>query len=889
MAEIDWARLESLFERAVALPKEAQEAFIADNAGDSPEIAAQLRAMLAADAQATSGSDLLARAQASDNDLIGTEIDRWRLLERIGSGGMGVVFLAERTDGNLEQRAALKIIKRGMDTDHVVQRFRQERQILAKLEHPNIARVYDGGVTVDGRPYFVMEHVDGLPITTYCDTNKLGIEQRLKLFQRVCDAVHAAHRNLIVHRDLKPSNIMVTDEGELKLLDFGIAKSLEETDDPGLTKTGLNVHTPAYAAPEQLLNEDVTTATDVYALGVILYELLAGRRPYEIKRSADEFRDLVVSGTPPKPSAAITVSRTDGTLAETISGNRGLRTDRLQRSLRGDLDTICLMALHREPQHRYPSADQVAADIGRYLRGQPVVAQPDSLAYRISKFVRRNRAGVAATAVVTLAFAGLVAFYTQRLAEERDVALAEQQKANEVVSFVTGLFEVSDPSESRGEEITARELLDAGSQRIAFDLAEQPEVRFTMQRVLGQVYSSLGAHQKARAILEEALAGQLEVLGDSALEVATTRLWLGRVLQNAGDNDGADVLYREAMATRRAALGGDSHEVLEVLSVRAFLEETLANFDEAEALYQQALALSRKLYSGDHPMVAKQMQELGGLYRVTDRAGDAEPILRDALAMQDRLFEGRHPEKADTKRQLAGLLRDTNRFEESKVIYLDLIASRTAMLGEEHHEVANTWNSYSQLLLRMNDVEGAIAANAKTIDIIERIYGGPHPSLGAAYNNYALMLRDAGDLEGALRNYELSVEMQDLVELPADHPNRTFPLTGMAAVYIRMGRFEEAEPILRSALVVRRQAFGEDHRLVTETKTNLGKVAFELGNTEEGEALLLEAYGRFLEGRGPDASRTKQAARHLAELYDMLGDEEKASEYRALSTGSAGS
>ena len=312
MAEIDWARLESLFERAVALPKEAQEAFIADNAGDSPELAAQLRAMLAADAQATSGSDLLARAQASDNDLIGTEIDRWQLLERIGSGGMGVVFLAERTDGNLEQRAALKIIKRGMDTDHVVQRFRQERQILAKLEHPNIARVYDGGVTVDGRPYFVMEHVDGLPITTYCDTNKLGIEQRLKLFQRVCDAVHAAHRNLIVHRDLKPENIFITrlsmDERLVKVLDFGLSKVIDTParartgPRPTISKEGEIYGTPNYMAPEQAYAQRLTAATDVYAVGLLTYELLTGQPAFLAPTAVDTLLKQVNEPIPELPA-----------------------------------------------------------------------------------------------------------------------------------------------------------------------------------------------------------------------------------------------------------------------------------------------------------------------------------------------------------------------------------------------------------------------------------------------------------------------------------------------------------------------------------------------------------------------------------------------------------
>ncbi|MEQ9562909.1 MAG: serine/threonine-protein kinase, partial [Woeseiaceae bacterium] len=841
MSTSDWNRLQELFAQVVALPAADREAFLAVACGRDAKLKEQLLALLQADdanAESTGGGPLK-KLDSPDNALIGTTVGAWRIVERIGVGGMGSVFLAERSDGTFEQRAALKIVKKGMDTESVIRRFRQERQILARLDHPNIARVLDGGVTDDGRPYFAMEYVNGTPITSYCDERQLDVESRLRLFQQACNAVHAAHRNLIVHRDLKPSNIIVTPEGELKLLDFGIAKILDDSEEQQLTRTGLQLHTPAYAAPEQLLDEPVTTATDVYALGVILYELLSGRRPFEVKRSAAELRKLVITGHPPKPSAAVTTvpADTDGRgrplQLEQVGENRRLRIDRLQRALRGDLDTICLMALHRDPNHRYPSADQMAADIERHQKGMPVVARPDSLAYRLGKFWRRHRVSVVATTVVVAAFISLATYYTFELERERDFALEEQRKANEVVDFVTGLFAVADPSESRGEEITARELLDEGALRIGYELVDRPGIQSTMQRVLGEVYYSLGAYERARELLEASLKQQQSLYGDNNLDVATTKLAIGLVHQDEGDIDTAEELYQQALATRLSLLGKSNLEVMEARSILAYLEETKGNYSDAEVLHREVLEMARRLHDEDAADTAEAMTKLAGIYRILDRPDEAEPLLRDAIAMQDRIYGGRHPESDDTKRQLAGLLRDSRRFDESKVLYLEIIESRTKMLGPDHVEVAHTWNSYSQLLSDMGDIDGAVEANRQFIETMERAYDGPHPSMGAAYNNRAILLRDQGDLEGALKNYQMSIDMQDAVDLPARHPNRSFPTAGIASVYLRQQRFAEAEPIYRDMIEVRQEGFGEDHLLVTELKNDLGAVLAGLGELDE--------------------------------------------------------
>lgn len=891
MEKAKWARLQDVFHRAMEQPEESRSAFLQAECGNDPALLKKVQSLLLADADksAVLGTNTLPPDPNSDLQMAGETVGAYRLVRRVGVGGMGSVFLAERSDGTFDREVALKVVKKGMDTEHVLQRFALERQILARLDHPNIASLLDGGVTGDGRPYFVMEYIDGIPITQYCDQNKLNVAARLKLFQVVCDAVHYAHQSLVVHRDLKPSNILVTQSGEVKLLDFGIAKLLDDSQGESVTQTGLQLLTPAYASPEQLLNDSVTTVTDVYALGVILYELLAGRRPFEARKTPQEFRDQILSGDPSRPSTAVTSQpadsdgKADPDTAERISALRSTGVDRLRKRLQGDLDTICLMALRREPEHRYRSAEQMATDIRRHLSGLPVIARPDTLGYRFGKFVKRHRAGVAVTALIVTAFVSMVIFYTSQLARERDLALDEQRKTNEVVRFVTGLFEVSDPSEARGENISARELLDAGALRISTELADRPTVQATMMRVLGEVYYSLGSLDEAEKLIADSLTGFEQLYGDQNLDVATAKLALGIIRQDRGDTDKADQYFRESLATRTDLLGYEHADVMEAISVRAFLEETIGNYDQAETLHAEALALGRRLFTEDSAYVAEAMAKLAGIYRVLDRGAEAEPLLRDALAMQDRMYGGDHPASASTKRQLAGLLRDNRQFDEAKTLYEDIIASRVRMLGPEHIEVAHTWNSFAHLLADMGDVQGAIDGYEKTIDLLSRAHDGPHPSFAAVYNNLAILYRNREEYGRAVEYYQKSIDMQDAVGLAERHPNRSYPITGKASVYLRQERFAEAEALFRDMLALRRENFPEEHRLISELKSELAAALTGLEQYDEAERLLLDAYDRFLTGRGPEDRRTQRAAQRLVTLYKRMGNPQAAAPYRDAS------
>jgi len=880
-----WERISTLFHAASERSAEEREAFLRQACAGDDALYAEVRTLLAAEPHAGErlrGLVSDAAKGVSDASVAGMAVGPYRVVRELGHGGMGAVYLAERADGQFDQQVALKLIKRGMDSDQILARFRMERQILARLHHPNIARLLDGGLTDDGRPFFAMEHVEGEPIDQYCDTRRLPVDERLRLFLDICGAVMYAHANLVVHRDLKPENILVAADGAVRLLDFGIAKVLADEDEPGtLTQAGLRVMTPAYASPEQVRGGTVGTATDVYSLGMVLYELLAGRRPYEIEsRSPIDVERVVCQTDPDRPS--VRLARTTGGTAPTadaIGRARRTETRRLRQRLSGDLDAICLKALRKEPRERYGSVEAFAEDIRRHLDGLPVSARAGTVGYRLRKSLERHRALVGTAAAIVVTISSVVAFYTVRLAQERDRARLEAAKASEVAGFLRGLFEVSDPSESRGETVTARELLDEGALRAEEGLANQPAVQATMMRVIGEVYAGLGLGDQARPLLERALERHRTLYGDVHEEVAASQTALAVVLQDLGELEAAEPLFREALATRRRLFGPKHPQVSESIGHLASWVETDGDYVEAERLFREALALDRTIYPPNDPHVAASVVKLGGVLRRTGQIPEAEPLLREGLALQRSIYGNRHPDVASTVRNLAALLRDKGVYDESEALYREAIELRRAILGDAHPEVATTLNSYAILLDRKGDTERAIAVYREFIELLDQIYQGPHPSTAAAYSNLAYSLKSVGRLDEAAAAFRRSIEVGERV-LPEGHPNRAFPLIGLAGVYRERGRFTQAEPLLRQALELRRAALEPGHRYIGEALSELGACLIGLRRHAAAEALLLEAYDVLLEAEGADAGRTRTAARRLAALYKALGRPEEADRYR---------
>ena len=567
-----WQRLETLFVAALDRDDSARQAFLRSETADDPTLFTEVCAMLAAngESRALAVESQLIRDTPIDSPFVG-RLDRappavlgpYRLIEQIGHGGMGVVYRAERADGQYTQTVAIKLVRTDFATPDLVQRSRSERQILARLEHASIARLLDGAVAADGSPYLVMEYVSGRPITEHCDAARLTIDQRLRLFQVVCRAVHYAHQNLVVHRDLKPSNILVTADGQVKLLDFGIAK-LMTPDDPGdaaSARTLLPLMTPDYASPEQVRGESITTATDVYALGLLLYELLCGERAQRAGGASPVAIEHTICEVEPQAPSVSVAKGTAAEIAERARGRGGMRIEQLQKQLRGDLDTIVDMALRKEPARRYASAEQLAIDIERHLGGQPVVARPDTFGYRTAKFLRRNRVGVAAAIAVILSIVAGLSVALIGMVRARDAerqAVAEAAVATSVSEFLVNLFRASDPEEARGDTVTARELLDRGADRIRSGLDDQPEVRARLLGTIAQAYESLGSFEQALALREEELAIQQAASGPESAAVGMTLAELADLYGRRGEYARAKEAASQAVAMLERSPDADS-------------------------------------------------------------------------------------------------------------------------------------------------------------------------------------------------------------------------------------------------------------------------------------------------------------------------------------------
>ncbi|MEO6297601.1 MAG: serine/threonine-protein kinase, partial [Dokdonella sp.] len=663
-----WQRIGAIFDEMVDTPIDARAGLFDRLCSDDARLRAEVEALLVADEGADRFDQRVVCARncavadwAENDDVqsvrVGERIGPWRLIEELGRGGMGVVWLAERADGEFEQRAALKLIKRGMDSEAVLARFRRERQILARLEHPHIGRLLDGGIANDGLPYFAMEHIEGLPLLRYAAQLQLGLEGRIRLFLDICSAVQFAHRQLVVHLDLKPSNVLITSNGTAKLLDFGIAKLLGG-ELGHATQTGdarERPLTPAYASPEQLSGAPVSTATDVYALGAILYELLTDRRPYDLgdTPTREEIRKRLESTAPPAPSKHIAV---DGPVST--------------RRLRGDLDTIALTALRREPERRYATVDALAVDLRSYLDGRPIAAQRDSVVYRSGKFLRRHRLGVAFAGFALLGLFAATAFALWEAAR----AHAQARQAEAVTGFLIDTFRVADPKGAPGGvKLTALDVLDAGAQRLDAQLTDQPELAARFASVLGAIYLELGQYDRAIALLQRSLDSQGATTNDSARADITAQI--ARAQYEKGDYVAAGKSSESALAAHRARAGASSAVAANDLALQGEIARRQGDFNKAEPLLQQALAISRATQKAPDARIAADLNELAVLYSDMHRLDEGAALTEEALAMFRAIYGENHLDVAENLINLGAFRMQTGRAADA----LPLLQQATAI------------------------------------------------------------------------------------------------------------------------------------------------------------------------------------------------------------------
>ncbi|MGE0359342.1 MAG: tetratricopeptide repeat protein [Vicinamibacterales bacterium] len=806
-----WAAAERLFEAALALPEAARPAFVAAEAGDDADLARLVRGMLDADAveRAAEGgglADVVSRAvdevTAARATPLVERLGPYRLVSMLGEGGMGAVYLAERDDDEFLQQVAVKVVRGLLDPERVRQ-FRAERQILAWLEHANIARLLDGGTTDDGLPYLVMEHVQGVPIDRYCDDRRLSLLDRLQLFLVVCGAVSHAHRSLIVHRDIKPNNILVTAAGVPKLLDFGIARlALEGGGEAGLTRAAGRMLTPDYASPELVRGGQVTTAADVYALGVLLYELLTGRRPLRFNTLSSVEIERVVCEVDPPPASRAAESAGDPPSATAASRAAARQTTpgRLAAELRGDLDLILATAMAKRPADRYASVDALAADVRHYLDGRPITARPPAWTYAARRFVARHRWGVAAAAafVLTVSAAAVILWIqTARLAEERDRTARERDTAQQVLGFLTGLFEVSNPDLAAGTAVSARELLDRGAERIDSELTGQPVVQARLLATIGGVYGSLGVYDRSATLLERAL--QL----------------------------------------RRSTLGPDHPDTAESMQGLAEAYRELARFDEAEAMHRETLAIKRRI--GSPPAsIAVSLNDLGLTLSERGRFADAEPLLREAIDTWRRLGLDSAADVAVGLNNLAQTLRQQGRLDDAVAALDEAIAIRRQRFGNDHPLLANVLGHLGQVRNAQGDLARAEPLLREALAIRRKAYGDEHPDTATAFNNLASLLHDAGDLAGAEPYYRLALAATGK-RLGERHPDYAVQSNNLASLLEDWGRLDEAAGLLTTSLAVRRAAFGEQHPAVARALHNLARVELARGRLAEAEVLATAA------------------------------------------------
>ncbi len=795
-----WAAAQQLFEAALERPDGERAAFVDGGAADA-ELAALVHGLLAADQAEQSGrplgdvvKDAVAEVTAAPRPPL-ERLGPYRLVRMIGEGGMGAVHLAERDDDEFLQQVAIKVVRGLLDPERIRQ-FRTERQILAWLEHPNIARLLDGGTTADGTPYLVMEFVEGVPIDRYCDDATLDVTARLRLFLTVCDAVSHAHRSLIVHRDIKPGNIMVTGDGVVKLLDFGIARlALGHVGADTATGAGQpRMLTPYYASPEVVRGAQVTTAADVYALGVLLHELLTGTRPLRFRTMTSEEVERVVCHVDPQPpSTAAPISDDTGPPADLRASKRRTTPAALARTLAGDLDAIVLTALQKDAADRYASVEALAADVRAHLDRRPLAVRAGSWRYVAGRFVSRHRLGAAAAAVAVLAVTtAAIVFSVQaaRLAAERDRTARERDTAQQVLRFLTGLFEVSNPDATpNGSSVTARELLDRGAERIDTELGGQPVVQGRLLATIGDVYGSLGAYARAATLLERSL--QL----------------------------------------RRATLGADDPDTIASMDALGEAYRELARYDDAERLHREALDARRRV-AAPPSLVASSLNNLGLTMDERGRPAEAEPLLNEAVALW-RQHEGEASDNvAIGLNNLAAVLRHEGRLVDAVPLLEQSIAIRRARVGDGHPALAPALGQLGQVYNQLGELAKAEPLLREAFTIRQRVYGDDHPDTQNARNSLASLVHDLGDLTGAEALYRAALTSLE-TRLGRDHPDVAVQMNNLATLLEDRRRFVDAEALYRESLEIRRRAFGDEHPSVARAEHNLGRTLLAMGRIAE--------------------------------------------------------
>lgn len=795
-----WKKLSTLFHQAHQLDGEAREQFLISECGDDVDLLSELRSMLAADdAGGLDVEEIVTRA-ASDsagNMLLQQRVGNYRLVELLGAGGMGNVYLGRRIDEQFQHEVAIKVLQADNSSSHFVERFRSERQLLANLDHPNIAKLLDGGVTDDGMQFLVMEYVRGEAIDTYCDQQRLDVRQRLQLFQKLCLAVDYAHRNLVVHRDVKPSNILVTDEGVPKLLDFGIAKVIDAEGIQQLTVDSQRMMTPEYASPEQVRGEPISTATDVYSLGVLLYRLLCGRGPYRVRSDLpSSLARAILEDLPSRPSTVLTSpdDNTDGDDSTIkISSRRQSTVTRLRRRLQGDLDNIALMALRKEPERRYASALALHQDIENYLSDRPVMARPESIGYLAGKFIRRHRVAVAVAAT----FCALLMASVVQIIEQRNRAESASVQSEQVTSYLSTLFASASPAEARGTEITARDMLEQGASDIQ-QLNEQPLVQARLLHIMGNSYSWIGDHARAADLFQQTLDIWRRHPPDDPAQRAT--------------------LLRDFATAKRI----------------------LRDWDNAEVLFQDSLDAYRQVYGDKHARIAELYSSLGDMQRMQLRLPEARETLQSALAMKEALGEDGDSSTVDIRGNLALVLQDSGFLDDAVNMQQQAVDDSRRIDGDRHPNTIIRIGNLAGMQASLGKYNTALATHTEAYEYIETELLERLSTRRWAAMNRARFYHLLGRFDEAKVFYEKGIELSREYAGEASIMYAS-ALASLAANHVARYEFASAIPVVEQAMAAGAAAGANPGRDVGRGLLRLARINNLSGEYVPAESLARQA------------------------------------------------
>ncbi|MGM0546123.1 MAG: tetratricopeptide repeat protein [Bacteroidota bacterium] len=881
-----WREIECLVDQALELPRNKRHDFIWQNCSGNKQLFNEITEYLAAieesegffqdqiDLYSSLVDEWMAKPTSRKCSFVGERIGCFLITKLIEHGGMGSVYLAERDGDDFDQQVAIKIIRRGMDTPSNIARFKREQQILANLHHHNIAQMYDGGITDEGLPYLVMEYVEGTPIDVYCDNKKCTIEQRIKLFKQVCLGIQHAHKNLVIHRDLKPSNIFVTEDGHVKILDFGISKILED-DNQSIFETCAHQYPVSlgYAAPEQLSGQPVTTEVDTYGLGVVLYEMLAGVRPFDLEdKNIVQIEHIIRDKNAPAPAVKFN-NLPSAKEKQKIANNRNTSPKNLAKYLKSDLGSIILKTLYKEPERRYNSAGELLDDIERYEENKTVEARRHHLRYRVSKFLKRHRKGFATVGIFLLMLAGFAAFYTHKITQERNQAELEAQKSEQVSNFLINIFETNDPANTQGDTLTVNEVLASAKEKME-QLDDQPHIQSNMMLHLGKIFYKLGQFDEASKHLEEAHAIQQKHGRQKTMLQADILRYLATINIEKYNYTAADSQLEKSLGIHHDLQETDNANYAKLLNEKAILSRRMGDVDSAETLYNKALNIYSDLPKSEKQELTPAYNNLASLQKAVGKTPFARDMMEESLEYRLETFGPTHPRTLSTMRSMGILYGDLQNLGKSEELLTETLKINKQLYGRNNIKTAEIYNFLGITFKNNGEHDKAEEYYNNALHIYEEKFGNEHPKIAVLFNNIGTLYSTRKNYEQALNYHFKSLAIRKN-HFGKTHPKVARSYDNIGYAYKKDGQLDSAETYFKKALTVREDYFEKPNSEIGSSYYNMGSVYGEKQEWNQTEKYLTEALSiqrNHLKEPHPDLVKTYYAMGLLMESIDRFDE-----------------